>query len=281
VPENPAVPSVSENPAVVENPAAVENPAVVEGPTVVEGPAAVKGPAAVEGPAAGNPAVADFATAFALAASISGWLTRDQARRLWAEACRVGDGARIVEVGCHQGRSTVMLAAAATGAQVVAIDPFIDGAMFGGLATRDKFVANLVRAGVADRVELRQARSTELRPGWSDRIDLLYIDGKHDYWTVSDDLRWASHVPDGGRVLVHDAFSSIGVTLGLLRMLISGARLRFLDRTGSLARFEVGAPTAAARLRLLAQLPWWLRNVAIKVGLRVARLFGNTTPDPY
>jgi hypothetical protein len=33
---------------------------------------------------------------------------------------------------------------------------------------------------------------------------------------------------------------------------------------------------------MLGELPWWLRNVAIKIVLRAGRLFGHhTTPDPY
>lgn len=219
--------------------------------------------------------------ALALAATIGGWLTPAQAELLYTEASRLAPGSRIVEIGSHQGRSTVVLALGAPTSTVVAIDPFVDGAMFGGLATRDRFLANVQRAGVAGSVELRQHKSTELRPNWQDRIDLLYIDGKHDYWTLSDDLRWAEHVPSGGTVLVHDAFSSIGVTLGLLRHVLGSGRLRYVDRATSLARFEIAAPSRADRIRLLAQLPWWLRNVAIKIALRCLRPFGNTTPDPY
>jgi hypothetical protein len=227
----------------------------------------------------------DFEAAFAVADRIGGWLTREQARVLWDEAHRVAPAGLIVEIGSHQGRSTVLLAAA--GAPVVAIDPFVSGAMFGGLATKDRFVANLATAGVAERVRLRQSRSTELRPGWVEPIDFLYIDGKHDYWTVSDDLRWAAFLHPGGRIAIHDAFSSIGVTLGLLGHVLPGRRLRYLDRTGSLARFEVAVPSGADRLRMLAELPWWLRNVAIKILLRLrlfplARLAGHRDrADPY
>jgi len=58
--------------------------------------------------------------------------------------------------------------------------------------------------------------------------------------------------------------------------------LRYLGRTASLARFEVGRPALAHRLRMVRELPWWLRNVAVKVVLRIGRLFGHhTTPDPY
>jgi hypothetical protein len=226
-----------------------------------------------------------FDAVLATASGIDGWLTPAQAELLWEQATAVPDGGLIVEIGSHQGRSTVVLAAAR--AQVVAIDPFVGGAMFGGLATRDRFAANLAAAGVTGRVELRQVRSTQLRPAWTSPIDFLYIDGKHDYWTVSDDLRWASFLPTGGRLAIHDAFSSIGVTLGLLRHVLFSRRLRYLSRTGSMALFEVSSPSRADRWRMACQLPWWLRNVGIKVLLRlrlyqVARLFGHADRyDPY
>jgi hypothetical protein len=96
-------------------------------------------------------------------------------------------------------------------AAVVAIDPFVGGAMFGGSATKHIFLASIDAAGVAERIDLRQAKSIDLRPLWDQRIDLLlYIDGKHDYWTLSDDLRWTQHLNTGQHVLIHDAFSSIG-----------------------------------------------------------------------
>lgn len=216
---------------------------------------------------------------------IGGWLTVEQARLLWEQAVAVPDGGLIVEIGSHQGRSTVVLASGP--ASVVAIDPFVGGAMFGGLATREVFLANLAAAGVSGRVSLRQERSTSLRPAWTSPIDFLYIDGKHDYWTVSDDLRWAVFLPSGGRVAIHDAFSSIGVTLGLLRHVLFSRRLRYVRRVGSLALFEVAVPAWSDRGRMAQQLPWWLRNVGIKILLRlrlypVARLFGHTDRyDPY
>lgn len=210
---------------------------------------------------------------------IPGWLTRAQALALWEAAAATPEPGVIVEIGSHQGRSTIVLAAAG-GRRVVAIDPFVDGRLFGGAPTRDKFAANIAAAGVA--VELTSEPSTRVRPTWRDPIDLLYIDGKHDYWTVSDDLRWAAHVRPGGAVLVHDAYSSIGVTLALVRHVLFGRALRYVGRVGSLARFEVAPPVARDRVRMLGELPWWLRNVAIKVALRAGRLFGHrSTPDPY
>ena len=97
--------------------------------------------------------------------------------------------------------------------------------------------------------------STQLRPSWTEPIGLLYIDGKHDYWTLSDDLRWTEFLPGGAPVLIHDAYSSIGVTLGLLRHALPAGGCATCDRAGSLARFQIAPASAADRLRMLAEMP--------------------------
>jgi hypothetical protein len=216
-----------------------------------------------------------------MAASVPGWLTRAQAEVLWESALHVPAGSVIVEIGSHQGRSTVVLARAATDARVVAIDPFVDGLMFGGAATRVRFEKHLAAAGVDTVVELIADRSTSLRPSWHEPLAMVYVDGKHDMWTAGDDLRWAEHLPVGAPLLLHDTFSSIGVTLAVLLHVLPGRTLRYLGRTGSLARFEVGRPTARDRLRIVREVPWFLRNVLIKVALRLLRIFGYRRPDPY
>jgi predicted O-methyltransferase YrrM len=225
-----------------------------------------------------------FEQAWTQASPVGGWLTREQGAALWAAAAGLPRGGLALEIGSHQGRSTIVLAAATRerGARVIAVDPFVEGRLFGGSSTRLRFEANLDAAGLREQVRLIPERSTELRPAWDEPLAMLYIDGKHDYWTVRDDLRWAVHLADGAPVLVHDAFSSIGVTLALLATVLPGNRLRYDGRTGSLARFTVAAPSARDRLRMLAQLPWFARNVAIKVVLRLARVVGyRGTPDPY
>lgn len=230
-----------------------------------------------------------FAAAWAQADRIGGWLTESQARMLYDEARRLSCGALVLEIGSHQGRSTVVLGSAAAdrGARVVAVDPFVEGRLFGGSSTRARFVSNLATTGLDPVVELIAEYSTSLRPGWDRPVDLLYIDGKHDYWTVSDDLRWTDHVVAGGAVLVHDAYSSIGVTLAILRHVLLGRDLRYVRRDGSLALFRRAAPSVADRLRMLRELPWWVRNVFLKVLLRlrlraVARWLGHDSPyDPF
>jgi predicted O-methyltransferase YrrM len=244
---------------------------------------------ATGGAAARDGATGGFAAAWALARDVKGWLTEGQARLLYDEARRLPAGARVLEIGSHAGRSTIVLAAAVEpdGGRVTAVDPFVEGRLFGGAATRQRFEDNVSGAGVRDAVDLVVDYSTALRPQWSTPFDLLYIDGKHDYWTVSDDLRWAEHLPDDGVVLVHDSFSSLGVTLGLLVHVLPSRTLAYERREGSMALLRRRRPGLRDRARVLAELPWWIRNVFIKVLLRlrlrpVARLFGHDSPyDPY
>lgn len=222
-------------------------------------------------------------------ADVPGWLTEGQARMLWDAVCRLGPGATVVEIGSHQGRSTIILghAARAVGARVVAVDAFVDGRLFGGSATRSLFEANIRAAGLTDVVELVVGYSTRLRRSWDRPFDLLYIDGKHDYWTYTDDLRWSAHLPSDASVLVHDCFSSIGVTLGTVVKVLGGARYTYVDRSRSLARFVVRRPRLSDRVRVVGQLPWFVGNVCLKVLLRlrlrfVAGWFGHRgSYDPF
>jgi hypothetical protein len=230
-----------------------------------------------------------FESAWAVAERIPGWLTDAQAVTLWRAALRLAPGAHIVEIGSHQGRSTVVLARAAqaVGARVTAVDPFVTGRLFGGPSTRELFAANVRAAGVEPAVTLLAQYSTQARPVWSEPVDLLYIDGKHDYWTFSDDLRWSRFMALDAEILAHDCFSSVGVTCGVLARILLSRRYTYVDRAGSLARFRLRRPRAADRLRVLRELPWFLRNVLIKVLLRlrlrgVARAFGHAGQhDPY
>lgn len=226
-----------------------------------------------------------FSDAFGLARDVPGWLTEAQAADLYDAAVAAGPEGRVVEIGSHHGRSTIVLATA--GPRVVAVDPFPAAWRYGGPGTEQVCRDNLARAGVADRVDLRVTTSREARAGWSGPVDVLYVDGKHDYWTVRDDLRWSDHLVPDGTLFVHDAFSSLGVTAALLRELLGGRRLRYIGRTGSLARLVPGRPTLRDRVRVLAQLPWWSRNLLVKLLLRLRltpalRLVGHrNTADPY
>jgi hypothetical protein len=244
-----------------------------------------------------------FETALAAAEGVEGWLSEGQARRLFERAAAVPPSGRIVEIGSYRGRSAIVLANAAAGAEVVAIDPHagndrgpqeIHGSASEGDADNRAFVANLARAGVTDRIRHVRLPSQDALGAVEGPIDLLYVDGAHRIRPASDDIRrWGARVRPGGTMLVHDSFSSIGVTLALLRLLALGGEFLYVGRERSLAEYRrVGTPLSLAeRLRnagrQLAQLPWFARNVLIKIAIvlrarPLVRLLGHDSYDwPY
>jgi predicted O-methyltransferase YrrM len=214
-------------------------------------------------------------------AAPEGWLTDAQASRLQARAAAAGAGT-IVEIGSFRGRSTVVLArAAAPGASVVAIDPHagsdrgpqeIGADAVRGDADHAAFTANLAAAGVSERVRHVRKMSAHALGDVDGPLAMLYVDGAHRFAPARDDVaRWGARVAPGGVMLVHDSFSSIGVTGALLAECVARGGWRYAGRTGSLAEYErLAAPltgTARARdaARQLAQLPWFGRNVLFKV----------------
>lgn len=242
--------------------------------------------------------------ALAAARDVDGWMTDGQGRRLYEAAARCPAGGRIVEIGSFRGRSTIVLASAAPpGVEVVAIDPHagndrgpqeLSGFAAEAAADRAAFEANLQRAGVADRVRHIAAFSSDADAAHGavdGPVDVLYIDGAHRYAPARADVRdWGRRVADGGTLLIHDAFSSIGVTLAIGRELVVGSRFRYVGRTRSLAEYRAdlgGRRRLANAARQLAQLAWFARNVALKVALTlglggVLRAIGREAPEwPY
>jgi hypothetical protein len=219
---------------------------------------------------------APFVTALA-AAPAEGWLTDGQAERLWTAGTRARPPGAVVEIGSFRGRSTVILALAA--GSVVAIDPHagsdrgpqeIEAEASRGDADHAAFVSNLAAAGVLERVRHVRAFSSDAHGDVEGALSLLYVDGAHRFGPAREDLSdWGGRVVPGGTMLVHDAFSSIGVTFALLVVCAGSREWRYAGRTGSLAEYERRVSSSGGRrrdvLRHLAELPWFARNVTIKV----------------
>jgi predicted O-methyltransferase YrrM len=233
---------------------------------------------------------------------VQGWMTDAQAARLYAAAGRVPAGGRIVEIGSYHGRSTTVLASnAPEGAEVVAIDPHAgndrgpqqwEGTAAEGEADHAAFLATLAANGVQDRVRHVRRPSQEALCDVPGPIDVLYVDGAHRYAPASADIaRWGARVVPGGTLLIHDAFSSVGVTLAILRLLAPGSRFRYAGRSGSLAEYRRQDLAAAARIHnaaaQLGALPWFARNLLVKAAIvcrvpAVARALGHRSgPWPY
>lgn len=240
--------------------------------------------------------------AVSAAGQVEGWLTDEQAHQLWHSAASLEPKQRIVEIGSFRGRSTVALALAAPeGVEILAIDPHsgVDRApqetkldLDAGAEDGEVFARNLERFGVADRVNHIRKRSSHALGDVRSPVDMLFIDGAHGFRSARQDIvLYGDLVPHGGTMLIHDSFSSVGVTLALITTLFSGALFRYVGRTGSLAAYERAELSPPERIRnlglQLAQLQWFVRNLVIK-GLIVlhqdglARALGHTTgPWPY
>ncbi len=237
----------------------------------------------------------DFASAWASVADVEGWMTKDQAQRLWDRASEVISEGRIVEIGSFRGRSMIILATSASDdAEIVAIDPHI-GTDRGpqeivttselGQSDNEVFNANLTKAGVVDRVRHVRKLSSDALDDVAGPIDLLYIDGAHRYGPARADMvDWGQRVANGGVLLVHDSWSSIGVTGALLRTYLWSPEWRYEGRSQSMAQYRREPLDATQRrrsaLRQIGELPWFAKNVLIKVLLscklgKVTRLLGH------
>ena len=245
-----------------------------------------------------------MSVAGALPRGVEGWLTEEQAVMLASAAAACPANGVIVEIGSFRGLSTIVLAThAPEGADVVAIDPHagndrgpreLEGYAADAAADRRAFERNLTAAGLRDRIRHVSARSADAHDDVSAQIDVLYIDGAHRYRPARADIReWGGRVTPDGTLLIHDAFSSVGVTAAIVRELVVGRRFRYVGRSRSLAHYraDLGGAGLAARARnsgaQLAQLGWFARNIAVKVLLtlgvgRVLLRLGRTVPEwPY
>jgi predicted O-methyltransferase YrrM len=236
-----------------------------------------------------------LADALTAAEGVEGWLSDDQAGRLWERAASLRPPDKVVEIGSYRGRSAIVLAtAAAEGVEIVAIDPHagndrgpreIHGTGAEGEADHRAFLDNLSRAGVSGRVRHVRRPSREALGDVEGEVALLYVDGAHRYAPARADLeRWGARVAPGGTMLVHDAFSSLGVTLALVRALFGSGEWRYAGRARTLAEYRREPVRGRERrrnvVRQLAQLPWFARNLAVKLALTarlrpVARMLGS------
>jgi predicted O-methyltransferase YrrM len=233
---------------------------------------------------------------------VDGWFSPDQVARVAERARQVPATGRIVEIGSFRGRSTIAIARSAPeGTEIVAIDPHagndrgpqeIEGFEDEAAIDSKVFLTNLERAGVRDRVTYVRRFSHDALDDVPGPIDMLHIDGAHRYGPASDDIaRWGARVVGGGSLLVHDSFSSVGVTLALATRLMFSDGWRYVGRSRSLAEYRREPLRGRARLanvaRQLGELPWFARNVAVKVLIvaklpQVTRLLGHSGENwPY
>ena len=148
---------------------------------------------------------------------VDGWLDLHEAWELHEAARRwTGDVDEpcVVEIGAWKGRSCIALAmglaSRGRGGTVHSIDPHSmdPGAPVPEVDT-DRLailLANVERAGVADRVRTHRMTSHDARPSFAPAsIHVLFVDGSHEYEDVVQDiLEWRDTLCDGAVVAFND-----------------------------------------------------------------------------
>jgi glycosyltransferase involved in cell wall biosynthesis len=148
---------------------------------------------------------------------IDGWLEEDEADLLISITQKILSELpkphMIVEIGSYCGRSTAVIGkvaqAVSPDAQIYAIDPHqgvvgaLDQGIKQGIPTIEKFNQTIIRAGLTGTVNVIQKLSYEVK--WDKPVNLLLIDGLHDYFNVARDFfHFEPWISDGGLVAFHD-----------------------------------------------------------------------------
>lgn len=221
----------------------------------------------------------------ALAASqrIDGWLSEKEAETLY-DFARTAQ-APIVEIGSCYGRSTAAIAhgsMAGNHQPVYAVDSFIGvhpgdrptnlGVQPGwGASSAELLRANLDAAGVNGLVKIVPKPSSEAADDVPAEIDLLFIDGAHDFESVVSDINlYVPKVRIGGKVVFHDATpSDQGVLDALDKTLTSDVkRWRPVRRVDSAVIYERRQETPQYKIALAMPGPRLMYAAA--VGLMTA-----------
>lgn len=158
---------------------------------------------------------------------IDGWLTPDETKCLYDLVASLPHDSIVVEIGSYRGKSTVALGlgALSSGGHVFAIDPH-EGAKYGfSMADEKHLIQNLKAFAVEKAITVITATSKDTLKTWEKQIDVLWIDGDHEYEAVSFDVRmWGSWVKRGGYIAMHDCGSDKwwGVQQAYNELLASG-----------------------------------------------------------
>ena len=173
---------------------------------------------------------------------------------------RLKGGARVADVGCGLGASTVIMAQVYPASTFVGVDYHQDSVELARGRAAD--------AGVSDRVEFKVAGAADLDGSYD---FIAFFDCLHDMPDPMAALRAArAAVTDGGRVMLVEPMSwnSVAEALNPLGRLLSGASLLICLPSGLSAQPAVGLGNQAGPART--------RELAIEAGFADARVAATT-----
>ncbi len=233
-------------------------------------------------------AAASASTVWAKLKDVDGFLRRREAWWLHEAArvtCMRAGHATVVEIGSWKGRSTIALAlgisASGRGGRLYAIDHHRGSsehiAKYGEVDTYADFCTNIARAGVSEVViAVRQESASAVGLFENESVDMIFIDGSHEYTAVLADLdAWRPKLTTGATVALNDPLwpgvnRSIRDRIAKPRAPFSGPRYidntLFLTYSPGLNRSYVRGAAQALRLQLFL------------LGLRISRRFRTRLP---
>jgi predicted O-methyltransferase YrrM len=110
----------------------------------------------------------------------------------------------IVELGVDYGFSTFSFGLPRIG-KVYGVDAFEGDPQTGWRNTYDDVIRVRKQLGLEDNVEIIKGYFKDVSNNWDKPIDILHIDGRHEYENVKEDFEnWYRHVSDDGVILFHD-----------------------------------------------------------------------------
>ena len=184
----------------------------------------------------------DFDSAYKLINQVPGYLKSPMQERWFFNTARnAPDGAVIVEIGSFLGRSTVSFALGCKGTakHVYAIDLFEgDGDMYGQGDFQERFRLHVRLCEVESYVTDIRSHSLTVAKSWTHPIDILFIDGSHEYEDVKADFEaFFPLVKKGGIVAFHDIK---GKWTGVIRYWDEVQRAGRLARCGTVSSLGFG-----------------------------------------
>lgn len=212
----------------------------------------------------------NFSEILTFIAGLDGWLSSHEGYFLYKAAKETQGKGAIVEIGSWKGKSTICIAAGLGSLQVIAIDPhkgqYSKGKGLGKKSpTYKEFMSNLKTAGVKEKVTPLVATSEEAAKKWNKPIQLLFVDGLHDYKHTKQDYDlWSSFVVDSGVIALHDAFCGHrGPERVVLEDILPHGLYKEIGVVGSIIYARKGKPNSIEFLDFLRTK--YLIQVALKL----------------
>jgi predicted O-methyltransferase YrrM len=156
-------------------------------------------------------------------------------------ASRSPKNAVIVEIGSFKGRSTVSFGFGCVGTSrhIYAIDLFEgDNNMYGAGDFLKIFNDNVSSCGLSNYVTPMKMHSLEAAKKWNRPIDILFIDGSHEYEDVKADFfAFYPFVRPGGIIALHDIH---GMWTGVIKFWGEIKEQELLLNTGKVSSMGYG-----------------------------------------